>query len=87
MNSTFPIVEETQPVGLGFIEILDFAQSRRETFSPPRLLPKSCTGSSPLSRVAPSAPTGELLPSPIADGMGQPSRSLYQFGVGVDCYS
>src|SRR5262249_12980968 len=41
-------------------------------------------GSSPVSRVAPRAPTGELLPSPIADGKGQPSTTLHQDRVGVD---
>src|SRR5437660_11103770 len=44
-------------------------------------------GSSPVSRVAPPAPTGELLPSPIPDGKGRPSLPLHRYGVGVDCHS
>lgn len=40
-----------------------------------------------MSRVAPPAPTGELLPSPIPDGKGQPSLTLHRYGVGVDCHS
>src|SRR5271165_446871 len=44
-------------------------------------------GLSPVSRVAPPAPTGGLLPSPIPDGKGQPSLTLHRFGVGVDCHS
>jgi len=39
-----------------------------------------------VSCVAPPAPTGELLPSPIPDGKGQPSLTLHQYGVGVDCH-
>jgi transposase len=44
-------------------------------------------GLSPVSRVAPPAPTGELLPSPISDGKGQSSVTLHRYGVGVDCHS
>src|SRR5208337_2394381 len=44
-------------------------------------------GLSPVSRVAPPAPTGELLPSPIPKGKGQPSLTLHRYGVGVDCHS
>jgi len=40
-----------------------------------------------VSRVAPKAPTGELLPSPKPDGTGQPSLTLHRYGVGVDCHS
>jgi len=40
-----------------------------------------------VSRVAPKAPTGELLPSPIPDEKGQPSLTLHRYGVGVDCHS
>jgi transposase len=40
-----------------------------------------------VSRVAPPAPTGELLPSPIPEGKGQPSLTLHRYGVGVDCHS
>src|SRR5262245_46095306 len=55
--------------------------------SAPRLLRQSCAGVSPVSRVAPKAPTGELLPSPIPDEKGQPSLTLHRYGVGVDCHS
>jgi hypothetical protein len=37
--------------------------------------------------VSHTAPTGELLTSPIFDGKGQPSQELNQYGVGVDCHS
>jgi transposase len=37
--------------------------------------------------VSHTAPTGELLTSPVDDGKGQPSQELYQYGVGVDCHS
>jgi hypothetical protein len=40
-----------------------------------------------VSRVAPKAPTGELLPAPISDGKGQSSLTLHRYGVGVDCHS
>ena len=40
-----------------------------------------------MSRVAPKAPIGELLPSPILDGKGQSSLTLHRYGVGVDCHS
>jgi transposase len=40
-----------------------------------------------VSRVAPPAPTGELLPSPIAEEKGQPNLTLHRYGVGVDCHS
>jgi hypothetical protein len=39
-----------------------------------------------VSRVAPKAPTGELLPSPVLDGKGQSSLTLHRYGVGVDCH-
>jgi transposase len=39
-----------------------------------------------VSRVAPKAPIGELLPSPIPDGKGQSSLTLHRYGVGVDCH-
>jgi transposase len=57
------------------------------SFRPPRRLFQSCAGVSPVSRVAPPAPTGELLPSPIPDEKGQPSLTLHRYGVGVDCHS
>ena len=37
--------------------------------------------------VSHTAPTGELLTSPVLDGKGQPSQELNQYGVGVDCHS
>lgn len=42
-----------------------------------------------MNRVAPSAPTGELLPSPQRGGDGQHCalQRVYQYGVGVDCHS
>ena len=40
-----------------------------------------------MSRVAPKAPTGELLPSPKPEEKGQPSLALHRYGVGVDCHS
>src|SRR3954447_10236698 len=80
-------VETGQPVGLSFLENLDFFQSAASSLSPTRLLTESCAGVSPVSRVAPPAPTGELLPSPIPDGEGQPSLTLHRYGVGVDCHS
>ena len=57
--------------------MLIFLQSANFSLSPTRLLDQSCPGLSPVSRVAPPAPTGELLPSPIPDGKGQPSVTLH----------
>ena len=37
--------------------------------------------------VSHTAPTGELLTSPVLDGKRQPSQELNQYGVGVDCHS
>jgi hypothetical protein len=47
-----------------------------------------CVGGFQLA-VSHTAPTGELLTSPVADGdgKGQPSQVLNQYGVGVDCHS
>ena len=45
-----------------------------------------CLGGFQLA-VSHTAPTGELLTSPVVDGKGQPSQELNQYGVGVDCHS
>lgn len=37
--------------------------------------------------VSHTAPTGELLTSPVLAGKGQPSYGLHAYGVGVDCHS
>jgi hypothetical protein len=59
----------------------------RTAFSPVRLLSQSCALGGFQLAVSHTAPTGELLTSPVVDGKGQPSQELNQYGVGVDCHS
>jgi hypothetical protein len=48
--------------------------------------PVLCLGGFRLA-VSHTAPTGDLLTSPVLDGKEQPSQELNQYGVGVDCHS
>src|SRR5436190_14424326 len=74
MNGATPSVENGQPVGLGFLESLDFSQSAASSLSPPRLLIESCAGveSSEPCRTSSTDRRVVALPHPRWEGTIEP---------------
>src|SRR5436190_11828272 len=74
MNGATPSVENGQPVGLGFLESLDFSQSAASSLSPTRLLTESCAGveSSEPCRTSSTDRRVVALPQARWDGTTQP---------------